>query len=96
MIRHHVLITLNDDAKDVADEIVAELTAYAPGSEHVRSYKVGRDLDLAAGTADVAVVAEFDDIAGYQAYSADPDHVDIIERLIKPNVAGLVRCQTEF
>ncbi|MEM9203378.1 MAG: Dabb family protein [Actinomycetota bacterium] len=101
MIRHHVLITLNDDAVtpdggEVADQIVAELAAYAPTCETVRDYKVGRDIGLAPGTATVAVVAEFDDVEGYQHYSADPGHVDIIERLIKPNAAGLVRAQTEF
>lgn len=96
MIRHHVLITLNDDATDVADEIVAELAAYAPTCDTVRDYKVGRDLGLAPGTATVAVVAEFDDIDGYQFYAGDAGHVEIIERLIKPNAAGLVRAQTEF
>ena len=80
----------------MADQIVAELAAYAPTCETVRDYKVGRDIGLAEGTATVAVVAEFDDVAGYQFYSQDAGHVEIIERLIKPNAAGLVRAQTEF
>lgn len=96
MIRHHVLITLNDDAKDVADQIVAELAAYAPTCATVRDYKVGRDIGLAEGTATVAVVAEFDDVDGYQFYAQDEGHVEIIQRLILPNAAGLVRAQTEF
>ena len=62
----------------------------------VRTYAVGRDLALAEGTATVAVVAEFDDVEGYQFYAQDPAHVDIIERLIKPNAANLVRAQTAF
>ena len=37
-----------------------------------------------------------DDIDGYQFYAGDAGHVEIIERLIKPNAAGLVRAQTEF
>ena len=102
MIRHHVLITLNDDPAsperkgELADQIVAELAAYAPTCATVRDYKVGRDIALAEGTATIAVVAEFDDVDGYRHYSQDPGHVDIIERLIKPNAAGLVRAQTEF
>lgn len=97
MIRHHVLITLHDDAKDtVADQIVNELATYGPTCRTVRTYAVGRDLALAEGTATVAVVAEFDDVEGYQFYAQDPAHVDIIERLIKPNAANLVRAQTAF
>ena len=102
MIRHHVLITLNDDPAspgtkaDIADRIVAELTAYAPTCPTIRDYKVGRDIGLAEGTADVAVVAEFDDVDGYQFYAADEGHVKIIQELIRPNAAGLVRAQTEF
>lgn len=102
MIRHHVLITLNDDPDrperkaEIADQIVKELAAYAPTCETVRDYKVGRDIALADGTATVAVVAEFDDVSGYQFYAQDAGHVEIIERLIRPNAAGLVRAQTEF
>lgn len=96
MIRHQVLITLNNDAKHVADQIVTELAAYAPTCATVRAYQVGRDIGLADNTADVAVVAEFDDVEGYQFYATDEGHVDIIQRLILPNAAGLVRAQTEF
>jgi|DEB0MinimDraft_10_1074344.scaffolds.fasta_scaffold00048_29 hypothetical protein len=96
MIRHHVLIVLNNDAKAVADQIVAELAAYAPTCAHIRSYQVGRDAGITEGAADVAVVAEFDDVAGYRAYATDQDHVDIINRLIAPNAAQLLRCQTQI
>jgi len=96
MIRHHVLIVLNDDAKHVADEIVAALSAYAPTCPQIRSYLVGRDAGITDGAADVAVVAEFDDIDGYQAYATDDAHVAIIQRLIAPNARQLLRCQTSF
>lgn len=94
MIRHHVLIVLNDDAKHVADDIVAELSAYAPTCPAIRSYRVARDLGISDGAADVAVVAEFDDADGYQTYASDEGHVAIIERLIAPNARQLLRCQT--
>ena len=57
---------------------------------------MGRDVGLAEGTADVAVVAEFDDEDGYRFYAQDDSHVEIIERLIRPNASGLVRAQTAF
>lgn len=97
MIRHHVLISLRDDAKDVADQIVSELAEYASRRDFITDYKVGRDLGLQEGTADVAVVAEFETADDYRTYSADEDHVDIIQRLILPNAAAPpLRVQTEF
>lgn len=96
MIRHQVLISLNDDAKDVAGQIVAELSAYAAEQDFIADYKVGRDIGITEGAADVAVVAEFADADAYRTYAGDAAHVEIIQRLILPNAAGLVRCQTEF
>ncbi len=88
-------MTLKDDAKDAADTIVAELRAFVPTCAEIRSYQVGRDMGLAPGTADVAVVAEFDSVDDYKAYSAHPEHQRIIQEHIAPNVVSLVRVQTE-
>ncbi len=95
MIRHHVLMTLNDDAKDAADTIVAELRAFVPTCPEIRSYQVGRDMGLTPGAADVSVVAEFDSVDDYRAYSAHPEHQRIISEHIAPNAASLVRMQTD-
>ena len=85
MIRHHVLITLDDDAPEgVADQIVAELAAYAETCPHPSSYYVSADLGLSDGTADVAIVADFDDVAAFQAYAGDEPHLEIIQRIIAP------------
>ena len=97
MIRHHVLISLRDDAKDVADQIVTELAAYAATRDFIGHYTVGRDLGLQEGTADVAVVAEFETADDYRTYATDEGHVDIIQRLILPNATQPpMRVQTEF
>ncbi len=50
----------------------------------IRSYRFGPDSGLSPGNDDFAVVAEFDDLAGYRSYVADPQHVDVVERLLKP------------
>ncbi len=96
MIRHHVLMTLSKDAKDQAEVIVRELSAYAANYPPARSYHVGRDLGLADNIADVAVVAEFDSVDDYLAYSADEEHQRIIREHIAPYATSLVRVQTEF
>jgi hypothetical protein len=95
MIRHHALMTLNDDAKAAAATIVAELEAFVPMCPEIRSYHVGVDAGITPGGADVAVVAEFDSVDDYKAYSAHPEHQRIITEHIAPNVASLVRSQTE-
>jgi len=96
MIRHHVLMTLNDDAKDSADTIVAELEAFVPKCPEIRSYAVGRDIGITPGAADVAVVAEFDSIDDYKAYSSHPEHQRISAEFIRPNLASMVRLQSEL
>jgi len=95
MIRHHALLTLNDDAKDAADTIVAELVAFGPTCPEILSYQVGRDLGLTPGTADVAVVAEFDSFDDYKVYSAHPEHQRILDEHIRPNLFSMTRVQTQ-
>ncbi len=96
MIRHHVILVLNDDAKDLAQPIVDALLEWAPRCPEIHDYKVGTDLNLADNTGDVAVVGEFASVEDYQAYAANEEHQVIIQTMIAPNAATLVRCQTEF
>jgi hypothetical protein len=96
MIRHHVLMVLNDDAKDMAQPIVDALLEWAPSCAEIQTYSVGVDIGITPGAADVAVVGEFNSIDEYKAYSTNEGHVKIIQELILPNVTSLQRCQTEF
>jgi hypothetical protein len=50
----------------------------------LRAYAFGRDVGLREGNADFAVVADFDDEAGWRSYSEDPEHRRVIEELIVP------------
>ena len=52
--------------------------------ESLRSYAVGPDLQLGEGRGDFAVVAEFDDADGYQAYVDHPAHQAVANDLIAP------------
>ena len=95
MIRHHALLTLNDDAKDVADTIVAELIAFGPTCPEILTYQVGRDIGATPGTADVAVVAEFETLDNYRVYAEHPEHLRILNEHIRPNLLSMARVQTE-
>ena len=82
---HHIAMFRFKD--DVADSEVAtirsDLLALPNNVEAIRSYKVGRDAGVSDGSWDLVVVGGFDDEAGYQAYSAHPDHVVIVQRIRK-------------
>lgn len=85
MLRHVVCLTLRDDAPPAAvDEIVDALRDLPATIDTIRSYSVGRDVGLADGNAHVAIVADFDDAAGWQRYQEHPDHQRVIHELVAP------------
>jgi hypothetical protein len=63
---------------------LAELPDKVP---EIRSYHFGEDAGLVAGNFDLAVVAEFDDAAGYLAYAVNADHQSFIAERIRPVIA---------
>lgn len=96
MIRHVVLFTWNAETTDA--DIVAitqglrQLPSIVP---ELRAYHVGPDLNI-GGNADYAVVADFDDLAGYEAYRDHPEHVSVRDTLIMPKVASRSAVQYEI
>jgi len=63
------------------------LAALPASIPEIRSYRFGPDAGFSPGNGDFAVVAGFDDIEGYRRYIANPRHVDVVERLLKPMLA---------
>lgn len=66
------------------DDIAAirkDLLALPKTVDSIRSYQVGRDAGINDGTWDFAVVASFDNEAGYREYSTHPEHVVIVKRI---------------
>lgn len=61
-----------------------ELPAAVPS---IRAYTHGPDLRLGDGRWDYAVVGDFDDGEGYQAYVDHPAHDDVRRELIVPLIA---------
>ena len=77
----------------VKDEL-KRLPALIP---QVRSYDIGEDLGLAGEiNFDFAVVADFDDLAGYLAYRENAEHQKIVETFIQPIVGARGAVQYEI
>lgn len=94
MFRHIVLLTLRPDATvEDRDAIVDGLRALPATVGSLRSYEVGVDLGLAGDNATIAVVADFDDREGWEAYRDHPDHVAVIEERIRPVLASRMASQ---
>lgn len=97
MIRHVAVLTWKDDVteSDVAalEKALAGLPALVP---EIRRFTFGRDAALAPGNGQFAVVADFDDGAAYRAYASHPDHVVILDTLVRPRLASRAAVQFEL
>jgi hypothetical protein len=83
-----------DEQVRAIESALATLPARIPS---LRAYAFGSDLGLSAdGNADFAVVADFDDIAGYESYRDDPEHRRILAEHIRPILAGRAAAQYEW
>ena len=93
-LRHIVLFQWTDAVTDEAVDALEAGLARLPGLiPEIRSYRFGRDLGLGDGTFDFGLVADFVDEAGYRAYSTHPDHLALIEDLVRPIADRIVRVQ---
>lgn len=97
MFRHVALFVWNDDATDAAKVAVAEgLTALPAVIGSIREYRIGVDAGLAEGNSDFAVVADFDDVAGFLVYRDHPEHQRVLAERIRPILASRAAVQYEF
>jgi hypothetical protein len=97
MIRHTALFqwkpeATNEEKQQVATEL-AKLPYIVPS---LRAFACGQDAGLAQGNFDFAVIADFDDEAGFSAYRDDPVHREIIARCILPITAQRAAVQFTF
>jgi hypothetical protein len=96
MFRHVVLFTWKPEATDAEKVALAEQLRKLPGMiSTIRGYHIGPDVRLNTGNADFAVVAEFDDEAGYLVYRDDPEHRRIITECLRPILASRTAVQFE-
>jgi len=96
MFRHVVLFSWTPAAS--AEQIQAlhdELAKMPPAIETIRAYKFGPDAGVNPANFAYAVVADFDDRAGYLTYRDHPVHRELIERYVTPIVASRAAVQFE-
>jgi Stress responsive A/B Barrel Domain len=94
MLRHVSLLTWNERATPAAVEAVrAALEELPELIPELRGYDVGADLGLAAGNADFAVVADFDDADAWRRYTDHPAHQAVLVEQIRPILASRVAVQ---
>ncbi len=89
--RHIALLTFAPGA-DV-DAIAQALHALPAQIPELRRYEIGRDARLAPDNAHLAVIAELDDQAGYEAYRDHPAHQAVIAELITPHLIARTAVQ---
>ena len=93
-LRHVAMLTFRDDTTDEQiDEIVAALRLLPSQIDELRSYVVGVDAGLAEGNASLAIVADFDSVAGYETYRDHPAHQAVATQLIIPVLTGRAAVQ---
>jgi hypothetical protein len=97
MIRHTTLFKWTAEATEEQQQAVAaELRAFAPTVPSIRSYLCGADAGLVEGNFDFAVIADFDDEAGYFAYRDHPVHREISARTVTPIMAQRTSVQFKY
>ncbi|MFG1945598.1 Dabb family protein [Nonomuraea sp. NPDC048826] len=97
MIRHVVLFTWSAEATEEQKAAVAAELSELPGQiPQIRSYRFGPDAGINAGNYDFAVVADFDDEAGYVVYRDHPAHQAVIADHIKPILGTRAAVQFAF
>ena len=95
-LRHVVTLTFRDDTTaEQVDEIVTALRALPDAIPELKSYVIGPDVGRSEGNASLAIVADFDSWASYEAYRDHPDHVAVATDLIIPVLAGRGAVQHE-
>jgi Stress responsive A/B Barrel Domain len=97
MIRHVAMFRWTaETTEEQKQRVVAELSRLPALLPTLRAYHFGPDLGLAEGNFEFAVVADFDDLEGYQAYRDNPEHRTIIAELIRPITGQRAAVQYEF
>jgi hypothetical protein len=88
MFRHVALFRWAPETTDAQKDAVAQGLRALPGAiPTLRAYRFGPDAQVNDGNFDYAVVADFDDAAGYVAYRDHPAHQAILAKRIAPIVA---------
>lgn len=88
MLRHVALFRWREGTTDEQERDLMEALSRLPAAiPELRAYRFGADAGLVQGNWDFAVVADFDDAAGWRAYRQHSDHQRVIAEHIRPMAA---------
>jgi hypothetical protein len=97
VFRHVVLLRFTPESTiDQHQAIATALETLPAHLPELRSYRVGLDAGLADGNWHMTAVADFDDAAGWQSYTNDPEHQRIISEMIRPILAERAAVQHAY
>ena len=82
MIRHIIFFKFKADAAEAA---IADLEASLNGLPgliaEIRAFSCGRDVLRSARSYDLALIADFDDLAALDRYQVHPDHQAVVAKV---------------
>ena len=97
MFRHVVVLTLKPEATiEQRSALIGALRTLPDSVDAIRRYSAGTDAGLNKGNADVVVVGDFDDEAGYLVYRDHPTHTQVIADFIAPILASRAAIQYQM
>ena len=96
-VRHLVMFRWKPETtQEQIDAMTTDLANMPTWVPTIRSYDFGHDVIKAEGNFDFAIVAGFDDEAGYRAYADDEKHKEFIVTRIRPLIAERSAIQVGF
>jgi len=94
IFRHVLMLRFRDDATENQIEELYRGWARLPDViEEIERYEFGPDLGLGQGNPDIALVADFDSEEAWRAYQKHPEHLVLVEDLVRPVAAEMFRVQ---
>jgi hypothetical protein len=94
MIRHIAMLRFHEGATPEAIDAITEALRGLPDAiPEIIGLTCGPDVGRGPTNLDYAVVADFASMEDYQAYAANPVHLDVIARHIAPILASVWRVQ---
>lgn len=96
-VRHIVMFRWNPETTpEQIDALTRDLAGMPAMVPTIRSYQFGPDVVGGEGSYDFAILAGFDDEAGYRAYADDEGHKQFAAERIRPLVADRAALQVGF
>lgn len=94
MFRHVLLLHFKPEATEEQKQALYDGLAKMPEVvDVIRKYEFGPDLGLVDGAPDLTLVADFDSEDDWRLYQEHPEHLKLLEELVKPVTADKHRSQ---